>query len=131
MRVGHAMTIADELTKSADKCSDRYASFAYSIFEFSLRATRKWPMQKTIYSRENRLVLKLLKDIRVARGLTQAELAKRTRMLQSDVSKVETGVRRVDFVELRHWLIALDLDMAAFVTEFEARLPEVASVRKM
>lgn len=87
-------------------------------------------MQKTIYSRESRLVLKLLKEFRVARGLTQAELAKRTKMPQSDVSKVETGIRRVDFVELRHWLAALDLDMPTFVTEFEARLPEVASVRK-
>ena len=87
-------------------------------------------MQKTIYSRESRLVLQLLKEFRVARGLTQAELAKRTKMLQSDVSKVETGVRRVDFVELRHWLIALDLDMATFVLEFEARLPDVVVVRK-
>jgi transcriptional regulator with XRE-family HTH domain len=80
-------------------------------------------MQKTIYSRENRLLLKLLKEARTARGLTQAELAKRTKMLQSDISKVETGVRRIDFVELRHWLIALDLDMPAFVAEFESRLP--------
>lgn len=87
-------------------------------------------MQKTIYSRESRLLLKLLKEIRTARGLTQAELAKRAKMLQSDVSKVETGVRRIDFVELRHWLIALDLDMATFVSEFESRLPVLASVRK-
>lgn len=88
-------------------------------------------MQKTIYSRENRLILKLLRELRAARGLTQAELAKRAKMLQSDVSKVETGVRRVDFVELRHWLIALDLDMATFAAEFEARLPGVASVRRI
>lgn len=87
-------------------------------------------MQKTIYSRESRLVLKLLKEFRTARGLTQAELAKRTKLPQSDVSKVETGIRRVDFVELRHWLIALDLDMATFVSEFEARLPDLAVVRK-
>lgn len=87
-------------------------------------------MQKTIYSRESRLVLKLLKEFRMARGLTQADLAKRTKMLQSDISKVETGVRRVDFVELRHWLIALDLDLATFVAEFETRLPAVAPARK-
>ncbi|MEJ1126389.1 helix-turn-helix transcriptional regulator [Variovorax sp. CCNWLW225] len=87
-------------------------------------------MQKTIYSRENRLVLELLKEFRMARGLTQAELAKRTKMLQSNVSKVETGLRRIDFVELRHWLIALDLDINTFAEEFEARLPLLASVRK-
>lgn len=87
-------------------------------------------MLKTIYSRENRLLLKLLREVRAARGLTQADLAKRMKMRQTDVSKVETGVRRIDFVELRHWLIALDLDMAAFVDEFERQLPLVAAMRK-
>lgn len=87
-------------------------------------------MLKTIYSRENRLLLKLLREVRIARGLTQADLAKRMKMRQSDLSKVETGVRRIDFVELRHWLIALDLDMAAFVGEFERQLPFVAAMRK-
>lgn len=87
-------------------------------------------MLKTIYSRENRLLLKLLREVRTARGLTQADLAKRMKMRQTDVSKVETGVRRVDFVELRHWLIALDLDMSAFVDEFERQLPLVAAMRK-
>ena len=80
-------------------------------------------MQKTIYSRESRLLHQLLKEIRVARGLTQEDVARRIRMRQSDLSKVETGVRRLDFVELRHWLIALDFDMQTFVDEFEARLP--------
>ncbi|MDM0082913.1 helix-turn-helix transcriptional regulator [Variovorax sp. J31P179] len=87
-------------------------------------------MLKTIYSRENRLLLKLLREVRAARGLTQADLAKRMKMRQTDVSKVETGVRRIDFVELRHWLIALDLDMPAFVDEFERQLPSVAALRK-
>ena len=87
-------------------------------------------MLKTIYSRENRLLLKLLREVRTARGFTQADIAKRMKMRQTDVSKVETGVRRIDFVELRHWLIALDLDMAAFVDEFERRLPLVAAMRK-
>ena len=80
-------------------------------------------MQKTIYSRESRLLHELLKEIRVARGLTQEDVARRTRMRQCDLSKVETGVRRLDFVELRHLLIALDFDMKTFVDEFEARLP--------
>lgn len=87
-------------------------------------------MQKTIYSRESRLLLALLKEARIGRGLTQADIAKRTRMRQSDLSKIETGVRRIDFVELRHWLLAMDLDMGAFVDEFEKRLPQEAGFRR-
>lgn len=83
-------------------------------------------MQKTIYSRESRLLHDLIKEVRIARGLTQEDVARRTKMRQSDLSKVETGVRRLDFVELRHLLIALDLDMKTFVDEFEARLPDGA-----
>ena len=38
--------------------------------------------------------------------MTQVELAKKLGMTQSDLSKVERGVRRIDFVELRHWAAA-------------------------
>lgn len=84
-------------------------------------------MQKTIYSRQSKLVTTLLREFRQAREMTQVELAKKLGMTQSELSKVERGARRIDFVELRHWVAALGVDMGLFVAEFEARL-DAASV---
>ncbi|CAN7659275.1 helix-turn-helix domain-containing protein [Variovorax paradoxus] len=84
-------------------------------------------MQKTIYSRQSKLVTTLLREFRQAREMTQVELAKKLGISQSDLSKVERGARRIDFVELRHWAAAVGIDMGLFVAEFEARL-EAASV---
>lgn len=67
-------------------------------------------------------MLDLLIDVREARGKTQVQLADVLKMRQSDLSKIERGVRRIDFVELRRWLIALDFDVATFSQEFESRL---------
>ncbi len=47
-----------------------------------------------------RLRLKL-KETRMGAGLTQAEVARMLGRTQSFVSKVETGERRVDFLELQ------------------------------
>ena len=58
-------------------------------------------MEKTIYSQEYALFLKLLRDTREKLGLTQTELAERLGQTQSFVSKVERSERRIDVVELR------------------------------
>lgn len=45
------------------------------------------------------------------------ELARRLDWTQADISKCETGVRRLDVVELKLWLEALGSDLAGFVEE--------------
>lgn len=75
------------------------------------------PMQKTLYTREYQQMLKLLREKRVEAQVSQAELAKRLDWTQAEVSKCETGVRRVDVVELKLWLEALGDDLAGFVFE--------------
>lgn len=74
-------------------------------------------MQKTLYTREYQQMLKLLREKRVAAQISQAELAKRLDWTQAEISKCETGVRRVDVVELKQWLEALGDDLAGFVFE--------------
>lgn len=74
-------------------------------------------MQKSLYTRESQQMLKLLRDKRVEARVSQAELAERLQWTQAEVSKCETGVRRVDVVELKVWLDALGQDLAGFVSE--------------
>lgn len=78
-------------------------------------------MEKTINSSEQQVLLELLRESREAYPLTQGQLSERIGMSQSDVSKVERGVRRLDVIELRTWVLALDMSLADFVAELEAR----------
>lgn len=56
-------------------------------------------MQKSLYSKQYRNFLKLLKEARLDAGLTQSGVARRIRRPQSFVSKCESGERRIDVIE--------------------------------
>lgn len=74
-------------------------------------------MQKSLYTREYQQMLKLLRAKRVEAKVSQAELAELLQWTQAEVSKCETGVRRVDVIELKVWLDALGSDLSEFVGE--------------
>jgi transcriptional regulator with XRE-family HTH domain len=57
-------------------------------------------MDKTIYSKEYRIIIDLLKKARINGGLTQVEVAKKLKKPQSYISKCEACERRVDLLEL-------------------------------
>ena len=57
---------------------------------------------KSIYSKEYREVLLKLGKARKKAGLTQAHMAKLLNKPQSFISKVESGERRLDIVEMWH-----------------------------
>lgn len=81
--------------------------------------------KRSQYARENQLLIAILLELRTNIGMTQVELAKRTGLLQSEVSRVENGRRQIDYFELRRWLAALNLDIATFDAEFGERLQRV------
>jgi transcriptional regulator with XRE-family HTH domain len=56
-----------------------------------------------------------LRELRLARGVKQSELAERLGWTQTEVSKVETSVRRLDVIELKLWVEALGSDLPTFV----------------
>lgn len=64
----------------------------------------------------------MLRDARLQAGLTQAEVARRLDMSQSDVSKCELGSRRLDVIELRVWLEALGARLPDFLLALEERI---------
>ena len=61
-------------------------------------------MQKSLHSERHRLFLAMLRKRRTDAKITQIALATALQMQQSDVSKVELGVRRLDVVELHGWV---------------------------
>ncbi len=79
-------------------------------------------MLKSLHSRHSQIFLELLRTRREALRLRQLDLAQRLGRSQATVSKVESGVHRLDIIELRAWLGALDVDFVAFVGELDERL---------
>ena len=58
-------------------------------------------MVKAIYSNEHRTLVERLKKARKEAGLGQEEVAKILKVSQSYISKIESGQRRVDIVQLK------------------------------
>lgn len=70
------------------------------------------------------MFLSFLKKTRQDTGITQVQIAKKLKVTQSQISKIERGERRLDFIELRRWLRALKVPIIDFVTGFEAYIKE-------
>jgi transcriptional regulator with XRE-family HTH domain len=68
-----------------------------------------------------RKLITALKAARKKAGITQIQLADRLGTRQQFVSKVESGERRLDVVELVDISHALGLDVAALVAEIPPR----------
>lgn len=57
-------------------------------------------MANPLHSKSYGYVVKKLKEARLEANLTQVQVAKKLRKHQSFISKIESGERRVDVVEL-------------------------------
>jgi len=72
-------------------------------------------MPNAFHSEQYKIFIELLRKTRVDLGVSQAALARELGFPQTFVSKCETGIRRVDVVELQAWLKALNVDFSEFV----------------
>ncbi len=80
--------------------------------------------QKSIYNNEYRIFINLLKDYRESKGITQGDFARLLKADQPYVSKYETFIRRIDFIELKNICQALNISLHTFFDDFEKRLEE-------
>jgi ribosome-binding protein aMBF1 (putative translation factor) len=80
------------------------------------------PGASTIHSDSYKALLALVRDARVAAGLSQTELAERLGRHQSWVSKVEVGERRLDLEELRQMCDELEIDLVRLVRQWLKRI---------
>lgn len=69
-----------------------------------------------------KVLLECIRSARRTANVTQVELAQKLGTDQSYVSKYERGERRLDVVELRAVCIALEIDLADFLADFEEQL---------
>jgi transcriptional regulator with XRE-family HTH domain len=64
----------------------------------------------------------MLRDARVASGVTQVVMAERFEVTQSFVSKLERGELRLDFIQVRKWCEIIGLPFPTFVRRYEKQL---------
>lgn len=72
-------------------------------------------MKKSQHTGEYKRLTDALRRARETAGLTQAEIAKKLRVYASFVSKVESGERRIDVIELKQFCQAYNLELVAFL----------------
>ena len=84
-------------------------------------------MAKSIYRDEYAVFLRVLRECRVAAGITQAQCSEALSRPQSFMSDVERGTRRLDVVQLRDLCGVLKTDLVAFVTKLEKEIAPPAN----
>jgi transcriptional regulator with XRE-family HTH domain len=65
---------------------------------------------KSVFTKQYQLLLNLLIDLREKKGLSQRELSKKLKRVQTYVSKYERGERRLDVIEFLEIVKALEAD---------------------
>jgi transcriptional regulator with XRE-family HTH domain len=72
---------------------------------------------KTIYTREYRILLRILRSKRQQKRISQEDLAKKLGVPQSFISKIERGERRIDVIDLFRYCEVLNIELVQFIKE--------------
>jgi transcriptional regulator with XRE-family HTH domain len=83
----------------------------------------------SLHSPEHKALIGLLRELRDGKGLTQAEAAKSMSRWQGYVSDVETGERGLDYLQLREFCAAYEIDPIEFVVALEKRLKALSNTK--
>jgi transcriptional regulator with XRE-family HTH domain len=76
-------------------------------------------MTRSIFTNRQDRLQELLRQVRTEANLRQVDVAARLGMPQSFVSKYESGIRRLDLVELSLVCAAVGITLTEFVSRFE------------
>jgi len=81
-------------------------------------------LEKSLYTENQKKLQKLLRETRENAKLRQEDVAESLDVPQSFVSKIESGERRLDILELRAWCEALGITLTGFCRKLESTLTE-------
>lgn len=70
---------------------------------------------KSIFNKDHKTVVKKLKQARLEIGLNQKQVASMLRKTQSYVSKIESGQRRLDVIQLKNFAKIYKKDLGYFI----------------
>lgn len=79
-------------------------------------------MPKSIHRPEYQVIRVMLRDMRIAAGVTQVDLSAALGRTQSFVSDIERGTRRLDLLELRDICQLVGVSFPDAAAELERRL---------
>jgi len=72
-------------------------------------------MDKAIYTKDHKFLVAQLKKARQSAGLDQKDVAELLGKTQSYVSKIESGQRRIDIVQLKEFARVYKKDLDYFI----------------
>ena len=101
----------------------------HPVLGYRIPSEYTWCVKKTKVAQAHGIFRELLRELRSAKRLTQAQLAERLGLPQSYVSKYETGERRLDFVETVLVCEALEMSLAEFAGAFASRMRGVSRAK--
>lgn len=81
---------------------------------------------KSIHRDEFSLYTELIRAVRQEAGHTQISIAAKLGRPQNQISTIERGKVRLDFLQLRDWCLACNTTLADLATRFDERLAELA-----
>ncbi len=81
-------------------------------------------VDKNTIKKQQVSLTRTLYSLRIGAGLKQTDLAEILNVPQSFVSKIETGERRLDLVELKAVVQAMGATLSEFIVEFEKNINE-------
>lgn len=87
----------------------------WNVHQIHIRDEDVTSMKKTIYSNEQKYMVSQLKKARIEAGLNQQKVAKLLKKTQSYVSKIESGQRRIDVVQLKGFARLYKKDLNYFI----------------
>lgn len=98
------------------------------LYDFCIKHEHLYPalqgkvIDKSVFTEEYEVFLRLLRETRQEAQITQREMAKRLNHHQAFVSRSETGERRLDVIELRVLCKAMGVPFRKFIDRLEAEL---------
>lgn len=83
---------------------------------------KRTPKPSSTHRPEHAVLTGLLRELRLAAGLTQAQAAEALGLTQTSVSDLETGDRGLELLVVRDLVRIYGADWRAFVDELERRI---------